>query len=138
MITESRDYVELIVDGKCPVCSAYGRSAVRGDDAVTTRMIDARSSDPRVQEALGAGLDLDDGMVAYSGGKFYHGGRCLRVYGIPEPISRSYGVRRPNNVLAQFFQQIFLSGFKVGTQLALATFESPEYSERAVDRASLA
>jgi len=75
---DPEDSVELIFDGQCPVCTAYSEAAVRRDSKAAATAIDARSDHSLVREALARGLDLDEGMVAVSGGRFYHGAEALR------------------------------------------------------------
>lgn len=74
------DEVSIIYDGQCPVCTAYS-GAVEVDERAggRVRRIDARGDDPLVNQALAAGLDLDEGMVVVHGGALHHGADALHL-----------------------------------------------------------
>jgi predicted DCC family thiol-disulfide oxidoreductase YuxK len=57
------DGITIIFDGHCPFCASYVSMMRLRETAGPVELVDARSNDPRVGEALSAGLDLDRGMV---------------------------------------------------------------------------
>lgn len=74
-----RDGAIIVYDGQCPFCSAYVRYARLRDAVGPVQLVDARSGGPVVEEAIRAGLDLDEGMVLKYGGRLYHGADCLNM-----------------------------------------------------------
>lgn len=73
------DPLTIIYDGACPFCSCHVRMARLREAAGPVELVDARSADPRVADALAAGLDLDDGMVVLWQGRRYHGAEAVHV-----------------------------------------------------------
>lgn len=71
----------LIYDGECPFCSAYTRFVRLRDAVGPVQLVDAREGGPLVDEVLGAGFDLDEGMVLKLGGRYYHGSDCIHMLG---------------------------------------------------------
>jgi predicted DCC family thiol-disulfide oxidoreductase YuxK len=69
----------IIYDGQCPFCSSYVRMARLRETVGRVELVDARSGDPRVAEALAAGLDLDDGMVALWQGRQHYGAEAVHL-----------------------------------------------------------
>lgn len=70
----------FIYDGECTICT-YASSAVRiKEDYGQLFTLDARQNadDSLIQEINRRGLDLDEGMVIYTDGKFYHGKEVLK------------------------------------------------------------
>lgn len=70
--------LEIIYDGQCPFCSAYTRMVRLQQAAGPVHLIDARSGDPRVGQALAAGFDLDAGLIVRHGGQVFHGDAAIR------------------------------------------------------------
>lgn len=80
----ARDFVDpkrvvIIYDGHCPFCSTYVRFTRLRDAVGPVELIDARQGGFMVDEAVEAGLDLDEGMVLKYGGRLYHGADCLNL-----------------------------------------------------------
>jgi predicted DCC family thiol-disulfide oxidoreductase YuxK len=69
----------IVYDGQCPFCSTYVRYTRLRDAVGPVKLVDARSGGPVVEEAIRAGLDLDEGMVLKYGGRLYHGADCLNM-----------------------------------------------------------
>jgi len=69
----------IIYDGECPFCSSYVRMARLREAAGAVELVDARSDDPRVTDALEAGLDLDDGMVVLWRGERHYGDAAVHL-----------------------------------------------------------
>jgi len=67
----------LLYDGECPFCSTYVKMVRMRDAVGPLPMINAREGGPALNEALAAGLDLDDGMVLKYDGRLYHGQDCV-------------------------------------------------------------
>jgi predicted DCC family thiol-disulfide oxidoreductase YuxK len=71
--------VILIYDGECPFCKTYAKY-VRLKEAGGLTLINAREAgNSYVQDVKARGFNLDDGMVAIIGGKYYHGEEALHV-----------------------------------------------------------
>ena len=71
--------VVIIYDGQCPFCSAYVQFTRLREAVGPVVLIDARQGSLMVDEAVEAGLDLDEGMVLKYGGRLYHGADCLNM-----------------------------------------------------------
>jgi len=69
----------VVYDGQCPFCSTYVRLTRLRDAVGPVELVDARLGGPAVDEAVRAGLDLDEGMVLKYGGRLYHGADCLNM-----------------------------------------------------------
>ncbi|MEE4121112.1 MAG: DUF393 domain-containing protein [Paracoccaceae bacterium] len=76
------DTLTIIYDGECPFCSSYVRMARLREAVGRVDLVDARSEDPRVAEAQGAGLDLDDGMVVVWRGERHHGAEAMHLIAV--------------------------------------------------------
>lgn len=69
--------IEIVYDGECPFCADFTRMvALRRHGEVV--LIDARSDDPRVA-GIGAGHDLDRGMVVRHAGRIYAGETAMAL-----------------------------------------------------------
>jgi predicted DCC family thiol-disulfide oxidoreductase YuxK len=71
--------VVVVYDGQCPFCSTYVRYTRLREAVGPVQLVDARSGGPVVEEAVRAGLDLDEGMALKYGGRLYHGADCLNM-----------------------------------------------------------
>ena len=90
----------LIYDGDCPFCSRYVQ-LVRVREAVgPLRLINARDGGPELDEVVGAGLDLDEGMVLKLTGRLYHGEDCIHALAL---------LGEPRGVFNRFNAWIFKS-----------------------------
>ncbi len=72
----------ILYDGECPFCSAYVRMLRLREVVDAVELVDARSGDPRVAEALAAGLDLDDGMVVLWQGARHYGADAVHLLAV--------------------------------------------------------
>jgi len=66
-------------DGECPMCTNAAHAIRMKQKYGSLHLIDARTStdNPLVKMLTQHGLDLDEGMVIYANGKFYHGKDAL-------------------------------------------------------------
>ncbi len=84
----ARNKIYFVYDGECPVCT-HAALALRIKRAHgELNLVDARQErdSPIVEEIERRGLDLDEGMVIYADGRFYHGTDSLKFmarYGEP-------------------------------------------------------
>ena len=69
----------IIYDGQCPFCSRYVEFVRLRDSLGRVELVDARDGGPIVDEAVSAGLDLDDGVVLKLGDRLYHGDECIHM-----------------------------------------------------------
>jgi len=67
------DGITVLYDGQCPFCSSWVSMIRLRDTVGRVEMVDARSDDPRITEAIAAGHDLDEGMVVIWQGRHFHG-----------------------------------------------------------------
>ena len=94
--------VWFVYDGACPVCT-YAAEALRiKKEFGSLSLLNAReaSDDPLIEEINRRGLDLDEGMVIYARGHFYHGKDALK-------FMAKHG--DANNVLMTTFKGLFWS-----------------------------
>lgn len=75
----TRDPIEIVYDGDCPVCAAWMRMARLRDVAGAVDLVDARSGDPRVAALMRQGYDLDRGMIVRWQGRVYHGAQAMTL-----------------------------------------------------------
>ncbi len=74
--------VAIVYDGDCPLCSSYVLFYRLRSLKADVRLIDARESDPLVDEVRRRNLDLDQGMVVRYGGRYYHGADAMHLLAI--------------------------------------------------------
>lgn len=66
-------------DGECPLCTNAAQALRIKQHYGELHLLDARTgTDPLLQKISDLGIDLDDGMVIYADGKFYHGKNALK------------------------------------------------------------
>lgn len=70
----------FVYDGECLLCDFAAHACKIKQEHGSIHLVDARKSgdDPLVLEINKLGLDLDDGMVIYASGQFYHGKDALK------------------------------------------------------------
>lgn len=75
-----KEGVWFVYDGDCPICTHAAHALRIKKDYGQLNIIDAReaTNDSLVQEINQRGLDLDEGMVIYADGCFYHGKDALQ------------------------------------------------------------
>jgi predicted DCC family thiol-disulfide oxidoreductase YuxK len=75
--TDARE-ITIIYDGSCPVCDAYVRYT-RLREALDIKLIDARQEPGMLRELAQYGLDLEEGMVVFFGGRRFHGADAMHL-----------------------------------------------------------
>lgn len=72
--------VWFVYDGECPICTRAAEALRIKQDYGTLHTLNARevSADPLIAEINSRGLDLDEGMVIYVNGQFFHGKDALK------------------------------------------------------------
>ena len=103
----------IVYDGQCPFCSTYVRFTRLREAIGPVKLVDARSGDPVVEEAIRAGLSLDEGMVLKYGGRLYHGADCLNMLSL---LSSSSGLF--NRLMALTFARPEIAHMAYPTLLA--------------------
>jgi predicted DCC family thiol-disulfide oxidoreductase YuxK len=93
--------MELVYDGKCPVCTTYCTGLKRPDNL---QLVDARQDSEIMSEITKRGLDIDEGMVLKVDGKIYYGSEAM------VEISR----RLPRKGWTGFENRLFFSSQNVG------------------------
>jgi predicted DCC family thiol-disulfide oxidoreductase YuxK len=87
----------IIYDGECPFCSAYVKLMKLKEAVGAVRLIDAREGGLEVEAARQAAFDLNEGMVFFYGGRFYHGAEAVNAMALLS--GRSSFLNRLNAVL---------------------------------------
>lgn len=85
------DGVWFVYDGDCPICEHAAKALRIKQSLGDLHLLDARNATPSpLLAAINENkLDLDEGMVIYHNGSFYHGRTALRfmsVYGAPKGV----------------------------------------------------
>jgi predicted DCC family thiol-disulfide oxidoreductase YuxK len=116
----------LVYDGGCPVCSQYVRYVRIRESAGTLLLVNARDGGHWVEQVVRAGLNLDEGMVLFYGGRAYHGVDCLHVLAL---LSTGSGVFNRLNAIA--FRQPAIARFsypvmRAGRNLLLRLLRRPK------------
>ena len=91
--------VWFVYDGACPLCSMAAQAVRIRQKLGPLHLIDARQAaqDPLLQEIRSRNLDLDEGMVIWWNGTFYHGREALRF--MAEFAADDGGFNRLNRML---------------------------------------
>ena len=118
----------LVYDGACPVCNQYVRYIRIRESAGTLLLVNAREGGPWVERVVRAGLNLDEGMVLFYGGRAYHGVDCLHLLAL---LSTGSGLFNRLNALA--FRQPTVARFsypvmRAGRNLLLRLLHRPKLS----------
>jgi predicted DCC family thiol-disulfide oxidoreductase YuxK len=109
----------LVYDGDCPVCSSYVRY-VRVRDAVgSLQLVDGREGGSWLARVREAGLDLDQGMVLFYGGRAYHAQDSVHMLAL---LSSNVGLFNRINALIfrnKLLARILYPGLKFGRNVIL-------------------
>ncbi len=73
------DQVRLIYDGECPLCRNYAQFLRLRESVTELTLVDARGGGPVVEAVRNLPHDLDQGMVAEIGGRYYVGHEAVNV-----------------------------------------------------------
>lgn len=68
-------------DGECPFCNNYVHFVNLRETFGEIRLIDARDDTPERKEVEERGYDLDEGMVVFYDGEYYHGHDAMHIIG---------------------------------------------------------
>ena len=69
--------VEVVYDGKCPVCRGYCERLKLADPQRNLVLFDARRPGETVTEVYRRGLDINEGMAVTVDGRLYYGSRAI-------------------------------------------------------------
>ena len=75
-MNETQD-IEVVYDGKCPVCRGYCERLKLADPRRNLVLVDARRPGETVTEVYRRGLDINEGMAVTIDGKLYYGSRAI-------------------------------------------------------------
>ena len=77
---EEKSGVCFVYDGDCPICTRAAEALRIKQAFGSLSLLNAREAkdDPLIDEINRRGLDLDEGMVIYAHGQFYHGKDALK------------------------------------------------------------
>jgi predicted DCC family thiol-disulfide oxidoreductase YuxK len=128
MLGVAEGQVVLVYDGGCPVCSAYVTYVRIKESAGGLQLVNARDGGPWVDRVRQSGLDLDEGMVLFYGGRAYHGADCIHVLAL---MSTGSGVF--NRINAVVFRHPRLAKFlypalRAGRNLLLKLLHRSRFS----------
>lgn len=75
-----KEGVWFVYDGECPMCTSAAHALRIKKDYGAIHLINARDAtdEPLVKDINKRGFDLDEGMVIYASGRFYHGKDALK------------------------------------------------------------
>jgi predicted DCC family thiol-disulfide oxidoreductase YuxK len=127
--TEPAEGITIVYDGQCPFCSHYVKMVRLREAFGEVKLVDARSDDPDAREARRL-FDLDDGMAARSGGRWYHGADCMNMLSLASGPS-SLG----NRLIARLFidrdrSRALYPFLKAGRNLALRLLGRQKINKR--------
>jgi predicted DCC family thiol-disulfide oxidoreductase YuxK len=72
-MTEKQEEMQLVYDGKCPVCTVYCTGLLKETKVNNLKLVDARQDNPIMNEINAHHLDIDEGMVLKVDGKLFYG-----------------------------------------------------------------
>ena len=78
---KEKEGVWFVYDGECPICQHAAKALRIKEDYGTLHTVNAREvseDEPLIKEINQLGLDLDEGMVIYTRGEFFHGKDALK------------------------------------------------------------
>jgi predicted DCC family thiol-disulfide oxidoreductase YuxK len=84
----------VVFDGDCPVCTAYSCNIATG---AQSKIINARTGGPLVDDLVARGIDLDEGMAVIHEGKVFHGAEAVQMMALHGP--RNGWLRRLNHIV---------------------------------------
>jgi predicted DCC family thiol-disulfide oxidoreductase YuxK len=116
----------LVYDGACPVCSSYVRYVRISNAAGALQLVNAREGGAWAERVRQAGLDLDEGMVLFYGGRSYHGVDCVHMLALLS--TRSGAFNRVNALLfsAPRFARVAYPVMRAGRNLLLRILGRPK------------
>lgn len=75
----SDDEIVVVYDGECPFCSRYVLLYRIREQGLRVHLIDARSSNPIINDIRAHKLDLNEGMVVRWQGHYYYGADAMHL-----------------------------------------------------------
>jgi predicted DCC family thiol-disulfide oxidoreductase YuxK len=104
----------LVYDGECPVCRSYVRYVRIKESAGHVTLVNARDGGAWVNQVRAAGLDLNEGMVLFYGGRLYHGADCVHMLALLSSTSgffnRLNALMFSNQAIAKFLYPLMRAG----------------------------
>src|SRR4249920_2716406 len=111
--------IVVVYDGDCPVCSSYVRHIRLRRSVGRVSLIDARDGGTWVDRIRAAKLDLDEGMVVFYGGRFYHGADALNVMAMLSTRSGAFNSLAAAAFAKPAVARILYPGLRAGRNLLL-------------------
>ena len=124
--------VTVVYDGECPFCSRYVAMLRLREAFGVVSLVNARSDEPAAREAR-ALFDLDEGMAARIGGRWYHGAECMNILALASGPSSVLN-RMTASIFASPRRAAFLYPFlRTGRNAILVLLGRSKIGERPVD-----
>lgn len=109
--------LEIFYDGECVFCQSYVRMIKLRKAAGQVELISVRDDDPRIQDVLAAGYNLNKGMVVRYQGKVYYGHRAMQVLNRLEKLVKDGDDKA--GVISSFFYKITYPALVLGRMIVL-------------------
>ena len=81
----SPSLVLIIYDGVCPFCSAYAKFLRLQQSVGPVELLSARADDPRIEQYVSAGYELDEGMLVVADGQVQAGADAVHWLALHSP-----------------------------------------------------
>lgn len=96
----------LIYDGECPFCSNFVRLARLRETLGPIHLVNARDEGPELKDATKHGYTIDDGMVLFLDGQYFHGAECMNKLALLSSRSSVF-----NKIVLSIFRMPTLARF---------------------------
>lgn len=122
----------IIYDGECPFCSNYVHYMKLKDTVGVVELVDARCGGQFVREVIAKGYDLDEGMVFFYNGEFYHGSQAMEM--IAKLSSSSNTLNKINHVIfsSKKTSRILYPCLRFFRNLTLRLLGRKKFSDRSI------
>ena len=105
-LEDEKNSLLIAYDSDCPFCSAYVRIISLRKSVRSVLLVKARDEHPFLDEIKDRRLDLNTGMIAKYGGRFYHGHEVINLISL---LSSRSGIA--NRIMAILFKNKAIAKF---------------------------